>query len=68
MSELDSVRSGFDPSAERERLNDRAKRAAECRDLWWLIVKDAREMERTGHGRAVRWARAGLGLDEGRPT
>lgn len=64
---LDIARSDADPAAERDRLNDRAKRAAECRDLWWLIVKDGKEMQRTGHAAAVRWARAGLGLDD-RPT
>lgn len=36
----------------------------ELRDAWWSIVKDARGMEATGHAAAVRWARAGLGLDD----
>jgi hypothetical protein len=30
----------------------------------WAIVKDSRGMEATGHAAAVRWARAGLELDE----
>lgn len=64
MSDLDRIRPGIDPMLEHQRLGDRNRRAAELRDAWWLIVKDTREMERTGHGRAVRWARAGLGLDE----
>lgn len=64
ISDLDRARPGADPRAEHERLANRNRRAAECRDLWWLIVKDGREMERTGHGRAVRWARAGLGFDD----
>ena len=37
---------------------------ADLRDAWWAIVKDSRGMEATGHAAAVRWARAGLGLDK----
>lgn len=38
---------------------------AEVRDAAWLIVKDSKGMNETGHGAAVRWARAYLGLDDG---
>lgn len=62
--ELDRIRPGFDPAEEDRRLAARNRRAAVLRDLWWLIVKDGREMERTGHGAAVRWARAGLGFED----
>lgn len=64
MSDLDRVNHDADPAAEHARLADRNRRAAMLKDAWWSIVKDAKEMERTGHGAAVRWARAGLGLDE----
>lgn len=64
MSDLDRIREGLDPDAEYARLQDRAARARGLKDVWWLIVKDGKEMERTGHGAAVRWARAGLNLDE----
>ncbi len=37
---------------------------AEVRDAAWLIVKDAKGMEATGHAAAVRWARAYLDLDD----
>lgn len=39
----------------------------ELREAAWAIVKDAKGMNATGHERAVRWARAVLGLDEARP-
>lgn len=64
MSDLDGMRPDRDLREERERLDDRQARERSLRDLWWLIVKDGKQMERTGHGAAVRWARAGLGLDE----
>lgn len=64
MSELDRIRPGYDLEEERRRLVDRHARASACRDLWWLIVKDARGFEKAGLGRAVRWARAGLGFDD----
>jgi hypothetical protein len=64
VSDLDRLRPEHDPAAEHRRLADRNGRAAELRDTWWLIVKDGKEMERAGHGAAVRWARSGLGLDE----
>lgn len=35
-----------------------------ARDVQWSIVKDARGMAADGHGAAVRWARAALGLDD----
>jgi len=35
----------------------------EAREAAWAIVKDSRGMQATGHGAAVRWARAYLGLD-----
>lgn len=34
------------------------------RDAAWDAVKNAREWERTGHARFVRWSRAYLGLDD----
>lgn len=34
----------------------------ETREACWAIVKDSRGMNETGHGAAVRWARAWLGL------
>lgn len=39
-------------------------------DAWWTIVKNSRDLNDSGHARAVRWARAGLGFDEHpeRPT
>ena len=64
MSNLDRIRPGFDPRDEQHRLEERRRRAAELKDAWWLIVKDGRGMEKSGHAAAVRWARAGLGLDE----
>ncbi len=33
------------------------------REVCWAIVKDARGLNDSGHGAAVRWARAWLGLD-----
>jgi hypothetical protein len=39
-------------------------RRSPLRDAAWAIVKDAKGMEATGHGAAVRWARALLELDE----
>jgi hypothetical protein len=36
---------------------------AEIRDAAWAIVRDQRAMAAEGHGRAVGWARAFLGLD-----
>lgn len=66
IDELDRIRPGFGDHAEQVRLAERNGRAAGLRDTWWLIVKDAKEMSRTGHDRAVRWARAGLGFEDGR--
>src|SRR4051812_4260558 len=37
---------------------------AEVRDAAWLIVKDSKGMNETGHAAAVRWARAYLDLDD----
>lgn len=62
MSDLDRVRPGFDVSQEHLRLSLRRRRATMLRDLWWLIVKDAKGWDR--HPGLVRWARAGLELDE----
>ncbi len=64
MSELDRARPDVDPRLEHARLADRNRRASLLRDLWWTIVKDAKEFERAGLGRAVRWARAGLGFED----
>jgi hypothetical protein len=36
----------------------------ETREAAWAIVKDSKGMNETGHGAAVRWARAYLGLDD----
>jgi len=38
-------------------------RAWEIGEVAWAIVRNARELNRAGHDRAVRWARAYLGLD-----
>jgi hypothetical protein len=37
---------------------------AGLRDVQWSIVRDGKGMGKDGHGAAVRWARAGLGLDD----
>lgn len=36
----------------------------EVREAAWAIVRNARDLNATGHHRAVRWARGWLGLDE----
>lgn len=36
----------------------------ELTQAWWDIVRDSRGLEKTGHASVVRWARAGLGLDD----
>lgn len=36
----------------------------EFRDACWAIVKSTKDLHETGHGAAVRWARAALGLDD----
>ena len=37
---------------------------SDLRDAWWTIVRNARDLSANGHDAAVRWARAGLGLDQ----
>lgn len=36
----------------------------ELREGAWAVVKASRELEQSGHGRAVSWARGWLGLED----